>query len=348
MLRPVQQARRLPMRRSDGWRLLVSFAIVTVACSQDLGGPGGGGGGGAGGGPDSGASTPAVDAANPTGVAVRLAIEPFTVPAGTERQVCKRVNLPVDQPTDFVRLRSTMVGTSHHFNVYKAIGDGATDPVPAGETIVHDCPPASDQLGGSAAYIFGASSTEKIFDTPESVAFHFEPGQVLILEHHVINATSAVIEGEASFELVAAAPDADIQHHADVMWLGNWYFYIPPGQESSATEMCKVDYDVEIFGLWSHFHEMGVHFSIEHWTPSGTTHIYESSDWAHPVFKQFAPAYTLRAGEGIEWTCTWFNTRPNAIIPGQNSTDEMCIAFGVGYPKNSLSAPPISCNPPWF
>lgn len=281
---------------------------------------------------------------NPVGDAVALGLEPFSVASGTERQVCKTINLPGDEPLDVVRIRAAMAGKSHHFNLYKVIDDKKFEPVTVAEATVRDCAPADEQLSGDAAYLFGSATAERVFDTPEGVAFHLEPGQRLILEQHVINFTPEPMEGGVTLELFEAGADADIRHHADIIWFANWGFLLPPGQETSSTKRCDVPYDVEVFGLMSHFHELGTHFTIETVTEEGAELVYEDSDWAHPKYAEYWPPLTLRAGEGLRWTCTWVNTRGHVVGPNKNSTDEMCITFAAAYPKNSLSGDPIQCN----
>ena len=281
---------------------------------------------------------------NPAGESVTLTLEPFDVQSGTERQVCKTVNLPIDAPIDVVRLKSTMQGTSHHFNVYKALGSDPAAPVSEGESTVHDCAPAAEQLNGEAAYIFGAAVPERTMETPAGVAFHLEPGHRIILEQHVINAGGEVIQGGAEIELLAAAPELTIEHHADIIWFATWGFYLPPNEETSATDHCTVPYDVEVFGLSSHTHKLGSHFSIEKWTSGGTEHLYDNTDWSHPLYMEFDPTLSLATGEGLEWTCTWTNTTGGLVTPGKNSTDEMCMTFAAAYPKATLSADPIQCN----
>lgn len=298
---------------------------------------------------DGGPSLGDPDADVPASNVIRLEIDSYDVRPGTERQVCKLYNLPVAEAVDVIALRSSMAGTSHHFNVYKALGDSRLDPIASGDGVVHDCSPAAGQLQGTEAFFYGAALPEGSLDLPPGIAFHLEAGQVIILEHHSINVSDSEIQGKAYIDLVLAPPDATIEHYADVMWLGNWFFAIPPGQETTATERCTIDYDIEVMRLSSHYHSTGTHFSIEHWKPPGSTeHRYDSYDWEHPEAVWFDIPMSIKAGEGIEWSCTWFNTRGATIYPGETSTDEMCIAFGLGYPKNTLSAEPISCNPPWF
>jgi len=58
---------------------------------------------------------------------------------------------------------------------------------------------------------------------------------------------------------------------------------------------------------------LGSHFSIEQWSNSGTQHVYDSADWAHPLYQEESPPLLIQAGEGLEWTCTWNNT---TVVPG--------------------------------
>lgn len=324
--------------------LVLGLALIGSACGggDDDGGDGTGqpdasGAGGGDGGPG------AADAGtNPTGNTITLTLEPFDVQPGTERQVCKKLNLPVATDAYVVKFRSTMMGTSHHFNAYKVLGK--TDPVSPSEAQVRDCQPAAEQLSGDAAYIFGSASPELSRAMPAGVAFHLLPNQQIILEQHVINFTDGVVQGGVTFEITLADESANIQHHADVMWMGNWGFFLPPGTMTSDTTFCNVPYDVEIFALTSHTHRLGVHFSIEKKVGSQLTHLYDSYDWEHPPYTEYAPTISLKAGEGLQWTCTWNNTTSSSVQPGKNSTDEMCITFAYGYPKNSLLADPIQCN----
>jgi len=276
---------------------------------------------------------------NPTAETYTLTLDAFDVRPGVERQVCRVVNLPSDGPVDIVSMHATMSGNSHHFNAYKVIGDSSPVSGAAGE--VHDCSPGEEQLSGDAAYFFGSALPERFVHTPAGVAFHFEAGQQIILEQHVINATNDTMQGEVTFELTTATEGA-IEHHADIIWFANWSFIVLPG-ESETTTHCTVPYDVEVFGLSSHSHERGEHFSIEKWSGGGTEHLYDSFNWAEPPYLELEPTVSLAAGEGLQWTCSWHNSG-GIVIPGRESTNEMCITFAAAYPRNSLSGDPIQCN----
>jgi hypothetical protein len=138
------------------------------------------------------------------------------------------------------------------------------------------------------------------------------------------------------------ASEGVIEHHADIIWFANWQFIVMPGGSDTTTH-CTVPYDVEVFGLSSHSHERGQHFSIEKWSNGRTEHLYDSNDWAHPPYLELEPTVSLAAGEGLEWTCSWQNSG-GIVLPGRESTNEMCITFAAAYPKSSLSGDPIQCN----
>jgi hypothetical protein len=131
------------------------------------------------------------------------------------------------------------------------------------DAVVHDCPPASEQLSGDAAYIFGSATPERTVDLPTGVAFHLAPQQRLILEQHVINATPDVIQGGVTFEISKPAADVPIEHHADIIWFADWSFAIPPNQETVETSHCTVPYDVNVFGLMSYAHSQQLSRELE-------------------------------------------------------------------------------------
>lgn len=284
------------------------------------------------------------DAAGVEGVRHTFAIEPITVPSGTERQVCRTINIPAGEPLDIVRFESRMRGISHHFNLYKVIDGSAFDPVSAEESATHDCAPAAEQLRGDAAYIYGSATPDRVMQTPPGVAFHLAPGQRLILEYHAINYTLDPIEAWVEIDLISAAPGTEILHHAEIMWFANWGFALPPHKETSDTTRCSVPYAVEVFGLMSHFHELGTNFVVEAIQAGETSVVYEDDDWAHPKYQPFDPPLSLAAGDALRWTCTWNNTRDSWTMPNKGSKDEMCMVFAAAYPRDALSADPIQCN----
>ena len=51
---------------------------------------------------------------------------------------------------------------------------------------------------------------------------------------------------------------------------------------------------------------------------------YTNDDWHDPKIEQYTPALTVPAGQGFEFSCTWFNDTDETLHYGLLSTDEMC------------------------
>jgi len=84
--------------------------------------------------------------------------------------------------------------------------------------------------------------------------------------------------------------------------------------------------------LTSHNHEMGEKFiiKIKGGSRDGEV-VYESTDWAHPLVKDFSTPISLKKGEGLTSVVTYNNKTAKAITFGLLSTDEMNIIFGYYY-----------------
>jgi hypothetical protein len=155
----------------------------------------------------------------------------------------------------------------------------------------------------------------------------------------VINAAGRV-QGGVTFEISKPAAGATIDHHADVIWFANWGIFLPPAQESQATTHCTVPYAVDVFGLMSHTHQLGTHFSIEKWTPGGTEHVYDSTT-GHPLYQEHSPPLVAE-GEGLEWTCTWNNNAVDRHASRRTHDDVHDVRLRV--PARGLAGDPIQCN----
>jgi hypothetical protein len=259
-----------------------------------------------------------------------------------ERQVCKVVSLPTSMPFNVVRLHAMMAGPSHHFIAYRRYD--STRPITAEEATVRDCDPGAEQVAGTAEYLFGSNLPENTVELPSGIAFRLDVGQQIVIEQHMINTTLGVVQGGVVVELHGVPPGQTIEHYATVASLGNWVFAIPPGQQTVDTARCQVPYDLEVFVLLSHAHALLTHFSIDFVTATGTTHIYDNTDWMHPLYLWLDPRIPLRGGDSIEWTCTWWNPGFATVYPGKNFVDEMCIARAWVYSATQLEPPPFLCD----
>jgi hypothetical protein len=256
-----------------------------------------------------------------------------------ERHICKYVTLQNDRALDVVRIRSKVMGAKHHFNVYVMLTPRANPPHGA-----NDCYPGAEQSLGKAALLLSSVKDEEEFVLPEGIAFSFYPYQQFVLELHTINPSGEAVPTGATFDMTEPGTDNPIRHHAAVHWFANWDIFIPGGAEVTRTGVCPVPYAMRVFALVSHQHGLGTGFSIDAVRGGVDTRMYESPDWAHPKLQLFDPPFDLEAMDGLKWTCSWQNPDVRSVEAGINASDEMCVAYALAYPRDSLDAPPVFCE----
>ncbi len=84
--------------------------------------------------------------------------------------------------------------------------------------------------------------------------------------------------------------------------------------------------------LTSHNHKLGEKFVIK--IVGGARDgevVYESTDWEHPLIKNFPQALEFKVGEGLMSEITYNNTTTKTVRFGLTSEDEMGIIFGYYY-----------------
>lgn len=84
--------------------------------------------------------------------------------------------------------------------------------------------------------------------------------------------------------------------------------------------------------LTSHNHKLGEKFVIRiKGGPRDGQVVYESTDWEHPLIKNFTPPLALAKGEGLTSEINYYNTTNQTVRSGLTSEDEMGIIFGYYY-----------------
>jgi hypothetical protein len=64
--------------------------------------------------------------------------------------------------------------------------------------------------------------------------------------------------------------------------------------------------------------------------------MYTSDTWNEPATENFAPAFSVKSGEKIDYSCLFQNDTPTTLTYGESAErNEMCNIFGVYYPAPS-------------
>jgi hypothetical protein len=273
---------------------------------------------------------------NPGGQVYQLRWGPLEVPPGQEDTRCVVLRLDNDIPVRIDRIHNRLGTASHHFIVYR-IAEGEVSETP------QPCLPFVDTLDPEqGAPLMITQRADEVLQLPPGVAFSLEPGQLVRLEMHYINAGPAPLRVEATAELHAMA-DADFVHEADFLFIGNPDIRLPsqPGmvQTLGPTYFPRprsLD-GIHVFALTGHTHKLGVHVQVE--TAAGAdapgTLVYDpvAFDWAEPETVFHDPPFQLPDDGGFRFTCQWINDSGRTVGFGESADDEMCFFWAYYYPS---------------
>ena len=109
---------------------------------------------------------------------------------GEELHKCQLVTLPTDSEIEVVAFSHKYTAGSHHFLVFAT----ALDTIPVDLQGQYDCVNGDEPImDHSRGILYGAQSPEATFPLPAQVGFKMKARQVLMLQAHYINPTSAPI-----------------------------------------------------------------------------------------------------------------------------------------------------------
>lgn len=180
-------------------------------------------------------------------------------------------------------------------------------------------------------FLGGGTQANQDYTLPEGTALKFPANYSIDLNAHYFNKTSAVLYGENYVNFYTVAP-AKVQKIVQELDLNNSGIDIPAKNRKTFTKSWTFDKPQSIVMLTSHNHKLGETFiiRINGGTRDGQA-VYESTDWEHPLVKNFTPALVLNKGEGLTSEITYYNPTDVAVRSGLTSDDEMGIIFGYYY-----------------
>jgi Copper type II ascorbate-dependent monooxygenase, C-terminal domain len=261
------------------------------------------------------------------------------VDANAEMLDCVYVRMPTDRGKIAVgSAESAFTPGSHHFLVYRT----SYADIPADGGVVHACTDAEQFQGITGSY-YEAQAPMVERDLPPGVAHIFEPGEVLLMTAHYLNASGSGLDTMVSFRL-HTEDVAKVQHEAGSVFFYNPSIDVPPFSEVTVTRMCPLDHDVELALLWSHMHSRGVRFSAtsdDQQAVERVGDLYDSTTWSEPLARTFPddPPVTLHSGSSVTYSCTYRNTTAQTFVAGQSAaTNEMCILHGMYWPRLDSAA----------
>ena len=174
---------------------------------------------------------------------------------------------------------------------------------------------------------------------PRGVAYALPAGQMVRIELHFLNTTTAPLPLTATVQLTGAEIGT-VTDHANLIFTGNLSISIPPQSTAVVGPSTSTfgDHEPIIFGVTGHQHQRGTRFLIELGDPAGSmTTIYDNNDWAEAPLTIFDPPIATQRGQGLRYTCTYANPTNQTINFGTSATDEMCFLWAYYYPDRGYN-----------
>lgn len=257
-----------------------------------------------------------------------------TIAPGAEDTQCVVKRLGNDEQIRVHQIHNVLPTGSHHLIVYRtADTEEKLTPYP--------CEPFVDALDpAKGSTVMVTQKHDETLTLPDGVGFTMPPGQMVRLEMHYINPTSAPLDVSATSTFVTmpakqykdeadflfiGSPDIDIPAHSKAK-LGPVFFGLPDDLK-----------DAKFFGITGHTHQWGTNVTVQAAdTKDGPDkQVYDVPGWlwSEPETVVHDPPFTVPQGGGFRFTCDYNNTGSKHVGFGESANDEMCFFWAYYYPS---------------
>lgn len=261
---------------------------------------------------------------------------------GTEAEHCKFVQAPAEGMfvnRDEVRFTKG----SHHFLLYEttytSIPTKGEDGTIVDTSGVFDCTEGATSKWNVTKLIAGSQNADgdAFLNFPSDVAMRVEPGRVLLMNAHYINATPEVLEPEVRVNLYTI-PEAQVKQQGDILFWYNAFIKVGAKSTGRARMKCQIHDDITLTNIQSHMHARGVGYEAFVVGGAGGEAFYTSESWEDVPVKRFDGGMKIGAGTWLDYYCDYNNAGATDVFQGPKSTDEMCMLVGSYYPASAGTA----------
>lgn len=243
----------------------------------------------------------------------------FTVPAGEERYLCYTQTL--DEVLDVQQIDYTYNPVVHHMAMVTTLVPEPEEPFECDVFFKSTWIP-----------VFANGLGDGSLRVPDGAAFHLEAGSQLMVQLHLLNTSTDEVSTKVALELTRAAGTTNSQ--AGIYGFGTTLIELPPGQQTTLTNDCAVDSEVNIFGVFPHMHTLGktIRF-LTGPSESELAVVFEQKDWNFDAQAITPLDLRLQPGDLTRVECTYDNVRNETVTFGESTFDEMCFftAFRTEY-----------------
>ncbi len=283
-----------------------------------------------------------------------FSIDSFVVPAGAELYECQDVPNPFGEDIAMVKTESSMSAGAHHMFAFQIpVSEAAFTPdaglyaaeVPSlppdggavqtfaadgKKTPLFDCPEGG--LEFHSFFVFSQRAQDAM-TYPEGIGRSLKASEAIRLNVHYLNASAAPIRVSAQVTVTYVSAK-EVKELAAGIFVFAKSLQVPTGV-STQTFGYPVSVDMKFLQFMGHMHSRGTYFEARA-VAGGTGEVrpmYTSNTWDEPPSLNFAPAFEMKMGDTLLYSCTFDNHTGGVLTFGESaSTNEMCNFFGAFYP----------------
>ena len=268
------------------------------------------------------------------GEGFQMKVDKFEVAPNFERElyVRREIGNKADIYVNRYKLKSR--SNSHHMVVY----DFKDKNLMPALNLVRDLRNPNNSLNlltvitaGNHIFLGGGSDSQAEYIFPEGTALLLPANTSVDLNPHYFNKTNSVLYGE-NYVNFYTIDKAKVKNVVQMLDLTNTNIPIPAGERKTFSKSFTFNTANKIVMLTSHTHKLAEKYviKIKGGARDGEV-VYETTDWEHPLVKNFKEPLQLLKGEGLTSEVTYFNNTNKAVNFGLTSDDEMNIIFGYYY-----------------
>jgi hypothetical protein len=272
-----------------------------------------------------------------------FAMDPFEAAPGAEFYKCQDVPNPFGADIAIVKTQSTISRGVHHMYAFQIPAEQAAfNPTPAGfpaptppftpdgkKTPIFDCPSGGFEFH---PYFHLTQRGDDTITYPEKTGRSLKATEAIRYNVHYLNTGVSPITISASVVVNYVKP-TDVEQLAAGIFVFAATLQVPTGT-STKTFSYPVSQDMSFLQVTGHMHRRGTHYEARVRGAGGDVRpLYSNDSWDEPPTLTFAPPFSLKQGDVIEYSCTFNNETGATLTYGESAqTNEMCNLFGVFFP----------------
>jgi hypothetical protein len=265
------------------------------------------------------------------GQGFQYVIPDFMVAPGQDVQACYFFAIPGSSGASIWvdEIVGAQNAHSHHLDVYRKKTVTGLDGAP-GDVVVNGACYGPLSNWADWPLVINTQGDQPInWKLPDGVGLRFQPGEVLMLQTHYLNASNKPLTGRVlvNFHTPSTAPANEL----GTLFAANRKIQICPGDSAKSFDARCVFHSANatIIAANGHFHSRGRDFAMFTFDGQGNlgAQFYNSTHWDQPLMARDLNVSVPLNG-GVDWKCSYDYVCPESGRSCGDPKDNYCFDFG--------------------